>query len=97
MAQGSKKFKTQRPGADKKAHHIKPKGPRKGGRSIAPKKTQVVEQQKLKKNLEVAIRNNIEKEVTQKASLTLHKPLSLVKGAERKRKPGEGIPGSSSK
>ncbi|XP_034400205.1 leydig cell tumor 10 kDa protein homolog [Cyclopterus lumpus] len=97
MAQGSKKFKTPRPGVAKKPHQNKAKGPRKGGRSIAPKKTQVVEQQKLKKGLEIAIRNNIEKEVTQKASLSLHKPLSLVKGAERKAKPGEARPGTSSK
>uniref|UniRef100_A0A8C9YUM4 Calcium-binding mitochondrial carrier protein SCaMC-1-like n=1 Tax=Sander lucioperca TaxID=283035 RepID=A0A8C9YUM4_SANLU len=82
MAQGSKKFKTQRPGASKKHQQNKQKGPKKGGRTIAPKKAQVVQQQKLKKGLEVAIRNKIEQEVTQKASSSLHKPLSVVKGAE---------------
>ncbi|XP_060906117.1 leydig cell tumor 10 kDa protein homolog [Labrus mixtus] len=96
MAQGSKKFKAERPGAKKSQQH-KQKGPRKGGRVIAPKKTQVVEQQKLKKGLEVAIRNKIEQEVTHKASLSLHKSLSVVKGAERKDKPGEARPGTSSK
>ncbi|XP_037620277.1 leydig cell tumor 10 kDa protein homolog [Sebastes umbrosus] len=96
MAQGSKKFKAQRPGASKK-HQNKPKGPKKGGRIIAPKKAVVVEQQKLKKGLEVAIRNKIEHEVTQKASLSLHKPLSVVKGAEKKDRPGAAQPGTSSK
>lgn len=75
------------------------------GRIIAPKKAQVVQQQKLKKvkdlvqssfkprlcqiiviklmfwmqGLEVAIRNKIEHEVTQKASKSLHKKLSVLK------------------
>ncbi len=75
------------------------------GRIIAPKKAQVVQQQKLKKvnvqfafesslcplynsgligvfvvqGLEVAIRNRIEHEVTQKASKSLHKKLSVLK------------------
>lgn len=57
----------------------------------------MVEQQKLKKGLEVAIRNKIEQEVTQRASTSLHKPLSVVKGAESKGKAGAAQPGSSSK
>ncbi|AWP06072.1 putative leydig cell tumor 10 kDa protein -like isoform 2 [Scophthalmus maximus] len=97
MAQGSRKFKAQRPGSSKKPHQSKHKGPKKGGRIIAPKKAQVVEQQKLKKGLEVAIRNKIEMEVTQKASSSLHKPLSVVKGAEGKGNPGAARPGTSSK
>nr|XP_040041877.1 leydig cell tumor 10 kDa protein homolog isoform X2 [Gasterosteus aculeatus aculeatus] len=67
-------------------------------RTIAPKKAQVVEQQKLKKGLEVAIRNKIEQDVTHKASLCLHKPLSVVKGAEGRGDPeGAAHPGTSSK
>ncbi|XP_059204615.1 leydig cell tumor 10 kDa protein homolog [Centropristis striata] len=97
MAQGSKKFKVQRPGAAKKHQQNKQKGPKKGGRAIAPKKAQVVEQQKLKKGLEVAIRNKIEQEVTQRASKSMHKSLSVVKGAEGKGKPGAARPGTSSK
>ncbi|XP_034544661.1 leydig cell tumor 10 kDa protein homolog [Notolabrus celidotus] len=97
MAQGAQKFKAQRPGASKKHQHHKNKGPKKGGRIIAPKKAQVVEQQKLKKGLEIAIRNKIEQEVTQRASTSLHKPLSVVKGAEVKDKPGAVRPGTSSK
>ncbi|XP_024115707.1 leydig cell tumor 10 kDa protein homolog [Oryzias melastigma] len=97
MAQGSQKFKAQRPGATKKGQHNKQKGPKKGGRIIAPKKAPVVQQQKLKKGLEVAIRNKIEQEVTQRASSSLHKPLAVVKGAETKGPPGAGRPGSSSK
>ncbi|PWA16887.1 hypothetical protein CCH79_00012687 [Gambusia affinis] len=124
MAQGSKKFKAQRPGGSKKHQQNKQKGPKKGGRIIAPKKAQVVQQQKLKKvrtsfsvnilislrflkhsfqlcrflkGLEVAIRNKIEQEVTQKASSSLHKALALVKGAEGKAKPATARPGTSSK
>ncbi|MED6278774.1 hypothetical protein ILYODFUR_000345 [Ilyodon furcidens] len=97
MAQGSKKFKVQRPGASKKPQQNKQKGPKKGGRIIAPKKAQVVQQQKLKKGLEVAIRNKIEQEVTQKASSSLHKPLAVVKGAEGKGKQAAARPGSSNK
>ncbi|XP_016139850.1 UPF0390 protein zgc136864 [Sinocyclocheilus grahami] len=78
MPQGKQKFKAQRPGGAKKQQH-KPKGLKKGGRIIAPKKAQVVQQQKLKKGLEVAIRNRIEQEVTQKASTSLHKKLSVLK------------------
>ncbi|XP_056135520.1 leydig cell tumor 10 kDa protein homolog [Lampris incognitus] len=92
MAQGKKKFKAQRPGASKKPQQNKQKGPKKGGRVIAPKKAQVVQQQKLKKGLDIAIRNKIEQEVTQKASSSLHKRLSVLKGAERK-----GPPGTNSK
>ncbi|XP_077380682.1 leydig cell tumor 10 kDa protein homolog [Festucalex cinctus] len=97
MAQGSQKFKAQRPGAAKKHQQNKQKGPKKGGRIIAPKKAQVIQQQKLKKGLEIAIRNKIEHDVTHKASSSLHKPLSVVKGAERKGNPGAPRPGSSSK
>ncbi|CAJ1052658.1 PREDICTED: leydig cell tumor 10 kDa protein homolog [Xyrichtys novacula] len=97
MAQGSQKFKAQRPGASKKNHQNKQKGPKKGGRIIAPKKAQVVQQQKLKKGLEVAIRNKIEKEVTQKAALSLHKPLNLVKAPEGKDNPGAAHSGNVSK
>ncbi|KAK2919277.1 leydig cell tumor 10 kDa protein homolog [Channa argus] len=97
MAQGSQKFKAQRPGSSKKQHQNKQKGPKKGGRIIAPKKAQVVQQQKLKKGLEVAIRNKIEQEVTQKASSSLHKPLSVVKGSEGKGNAGSARPGKSSK
>ncbi|XP_029950827.1 UPF0390 protein zgc136864-like [Salarias fasciatus] len=95
MAQGSKKFKSQRPAAKKQTQ--KQKGPKKGGRIIAPKKAQVVQQQKLKKGLEVAIRNKIEQEVTQKASSSLHKRLSVLKAPESKGKPAAPSPGSSSK
>ncbi|KAM9454477.1 leydig cell tumor 10 kDa protein homolog [Clarias gariepinus] len=83
MAQGKQKFKAQRPGGAKKQQN-KPKGPKKGGRIIAPKKAAIVQQQKLKKGLEVAIRNKIEHEVTQKASSSLHKRLSVLKTPQGK-------------
>ncbi|XP_028828380.1 leydig cell tumor 10 kDa protein homolog [Denticeps clupeoides] len=91
MAQGKQKFKGQRPGGAKK-QPPKQKGPKKGGRIIAPKKAQVVQQQKLKKGLEVAIRNKIEQEVTQKASSSLHKKLSVLKGPEGKGQAGPARP-----
>ncbi|KAJ8283443.1 hypothetical protein COCON_G00022930 [Conger conger] len=80
MAQGKQKFKAQRPGGVKKQQN-KQKGPKKGGRIIAPKKSKVVQQQSIKKGLEVAIRNKIEQEVTQRASHSLHKKLSIVKSS----------------
>ncbi|XP_076845456.1 leydig cell tumor 10 kDa protein homolog [Brachyhypopomus gauderio] len=83
MAQGKKKFKAQRPGGAKKQKN-KPKGVKKGGRIIAPKKAAVIQQQKLKKGLEVAIRDKIEKEVTQKASGSLHKKLNVLKTPQGK-------------
>ncbi|XP_062866451.1 leydig cell tumor 10 kDa protein homolog [Trichomycterus rosablanca] len=83
MAQGKQKFKAQKPGGGKKPPN-KQKGPKKGGRIIAPKKAAVVHQQKLKKGLEVAIRNKIEEEVLQKASGKLHKKLSVLKTPQGK-------------
>ncbi|KAM4603492.1 leydig cell tumor 10 kDa protein homolog [Polymixia lowei] len=97
MAQGKQKFKAQRPGGSKKPQQNKQKGPKKGGRIIAPKKAQVVQQQKLKKGLEVAIRNKIEQEVTQKASSSLHKKLSVLKGPDGKGTSRGPHPGASSK
>ncbi|XP_063061568.1 leydig cell tumor 10 kDa protein homolog [Engraulis encrasicolus] len=96
MAQGKQKFKAQRPGGGKKQQH-KQKGPKKGGRIIAPKKTQVVQQQKLKKGLEVAIRNKIEQEVTQKASTSMHKRLNVLKApAAASSKPANTAAGGGS-
>ncbi|XP_060711063.1 leydig cell tumor 10 kDa protein homolog [Hemiscyllium ocellatum] len=87
MAQGRLKLAARAPAGKK------PKGkrggvaqPRKGGRIIAPKKTRVVQQQKLKKNLEVAIRNRIEHDVTMKASSNMPKKLSIVKAPQKKGK-----------
>ncbi|XP_036384146.1 leydig cell tumor 10 kDa protein homolog [Megalops cyprinoides] len=97
MAQGKQKFKAQRPGGAKKQQQNKVKGPKKGGRIIAPKKAQVVQQQKLKKGLEVAIRNKIEQEVTQRASSSLHKRLSVLKGSEGQGSGPAHPAGSSSK
>ncbi|XP_008315473.1 leydig cell tumor 10 kDa protein homolog [Cynoglossus semilaevis] len=96
MAQGSQKFKAQKPGMSKKQTQNKQKGPKKGGRIIAPKKAKVVKQQKLTKSLEVAIRNKIEQEVTQKASTSLHKPLNVVKTPDVKGISKAAQPGKSS-
>ncbi|NXC00401.1 L10K protein, partial [Orthonyx spaldingii] len=48
------------------------------GRSIAPKKLRVIQQQKLKKRLEVGIRMRIERETVQRAQGSLPKKLALV-------------------
>ncbi|XP_063302045.1 leydig cell tumor 10 kDa protein homolog [Pelobates fuscus] len=75
MAQGARKLKAQ----PKKPTAKKPAGIRKGGRIIAPKKTRVIQQQKLKASLEVQIRSKIEHEVTMKASANMPKKLAVLK------------------
>ncbi|XP_021405892.2 leydig cell tumor 10 kDa protein homolog [Lonchura striata] len=78
MAQGRPKAAAKRPKAAAAAARGA-RGPRKGGRSIAPKKLRVVQQQRLKKRLEVGIRMRIEREAAQRAQVALPKKLSLVK------------------
>ncbi|XP_049644491.1 leydig cell tumor 10 kDa protein homolog [Suncus etruscus] len=88
MAQGQRKFQARRPGKSKAgtAAAERSRAPKKGGRIIAPKKARVVQQQKVKKDLEVAIRKKIEHEVTMKASSSLPKKLALLKGMPDKKK-----------
>ncbi|XP_067416613.1 leydig cell tumor 10 kDa protein homolog [Emydura macquarii macquarii] len=85
MVQGKQKFQARKkPGAGKKpAAALAVRGPRKGGRVIAPRKARVIQQQKLRKNLEVGIRKKIEHEVTMKASTSMPKKLTVVKAPER--------------
>lgn len=83
MAQGQRKFQAQKP-KSKAAAAERSRRPRKGGRVIAPKKARVVQQQKLKKSLEVGIRKKIEHDVVMKASSSLPKKLALLKGASKK-------------
>ncbi|KAL4663249.1 hypothetical protein H8957_013851 [Semnopithecus entellus] len=86
MAQGQHKFQARKPAKSKTAAAAseKNRGPRKGGRVIAPKKARVVQQQKLKKNLEVGIRKKIEHDVVMKASSSLPKKLTLLKTPAKK-------------
>ncbi|XP_002761838.1 leydig cell tumor 10 kDa protein homolog [Callithrix jacchus] len=86
MAQGQRKFQAHKPAKSKTAAAAseKNRGPRKGGRVIAPKKARVVQQQKLKKNLEVGIRKKIEHDVMMKASC-LPKKLALLKAPAKNR------------
>ncbi|OWK12115.1 hypothetical protein Celaphus_00003097 [Cervus elaphus hippelaphus] len=52
MAQGQRKFQAQKPAKSKAAAaaaSARNRGPRKGGRVIAPKKARIVQQQQLKK------------------------------------------------
>ncbi|XP_003275655.1 leydig cell tumor 10 kDa protein homolog [Nomascus leucogenys] len=87
MAQGQRKFQAHKPTKSKTAAAAseKNRGPRKGGRVIAPKKARVVQQQKLKKNLEVGIRKKIEHDVVMKASSSLPKNLALLKAPAKKK------------
>ncbi|XP_078285486.1 leydig cell tumor 10 kDa protein homolog [Rhinoraja longicauda] len=84
MAQGRFKLAARkRPVGGDRGHS---RGLRKGGRVIAPKKKQVIKQQKLKKELEVAIRNKIEHDITMKASYNAPKKLSILKVPQKKQK-----------
>ncbi|XP_045846656.1 leydig cell tumor 10 kDa protein homolog [Meles meles] len=86
MAQGQRKFQARKPAKSKAAAAAseRNRGPRKGGRVIAPKKARIVQQQKLKKDLEVGIRKKIEHDVVMKASSSLPKRLALVKAPAKK-------------
>ncbi|XP_040846268.1 leydig cell tumor 10 kDa protein homolog [Ochotona curzoniae] len=98
MAQGQRKFQAQRPAKSKAASAAadRSRGPRKGGRIIAPKKARIVQQQKLRKDLEVGIRKKIEHDVVLKASSSLPKRLALLqapadkKGAKKGAGAGKG-------
>ncbi|KAM6289037.1 leydig cell tumor 10 kDa protein homolog [Aegotheles albertisi] len=93
MAQGRPKAAAKRPKtAAAAARGVR--GPRKGGRTIAPKKLRVIQQQKLKKRLEVGIRMKIERDAAQRAG-ALPKKLSVVSApppaaASRKSKARKG-------
>ncbi|TRZ13286.1 hypothetical protein HGM15179_013830 [Zosterops borbonicus] len=78
MAQGRPKAAAKRPKAAPAPAARGCRGPRKGGRTIAPKKLRVIQQQKLKKRLEVGIRMRIEQETVQRAQSGLPKKLALV-------------------
>ncbi|NWW24683.1 L10K protein, partial [Falcunculus frontatus] len=78
MAQGRPKAAAKRPKAAAAVASRGTRGPRKGGRTIAPKKLRVIQQQKLKKRLEVGIRMRIERETVQRAQGGLPKKLALV-------------------
>ncbi|XP_007182135.1 leydig cell tumor 10 kDa protein homolog isoform X2 [Balaenoptera acutorostrata] len=70
MAQGQRKFQARKPAKSL---------------VIAPKKARIVQQQKLKKNLEVGIRKKIEHDVLMKASTSLPKKLALLKAPTKKK------------
>ncbi|XP_072259146.1 leydig cell tumor 10 kDa protein homolog [Pyxicephalus adspersus] len=93
MAQGSLKLKAK----PKKKATNKPSVMRKGARLIAPKKSRLIHQQKLKKNLEVQIRNKIEHDVTMKASANMPKKLALLKAPAQTDKKEKSAPAGTSK
>ncbi|KAL1766691.1 hypothetical protein HispidOSU_019609 [Sigmodon hispidus] len=84
MAQGQCKFQAQKPKSKTSAAAERSRGSRKGGLIIAPKKARVLQQQKLKKSLEVGIRKKIECDVVMKANSSLPKKLALLKGSSKK-------------
>ncbi|XP_064355295.1 leydig cell tumor 10 kDa protein homolog [Dromaius novaehollandiae] len=82
MAQGRPKAAAKRPGKAAAAAATAARGvrgPRKGGRTIAPKKVRVIQQQKLKKSLEVSVRMKIEHEAVMRAGSSLPRKLALLK------------------
>ncbi|XP_040271038.1 leydig cell tumor 10 kDa protein homolog isoform X2 [Bufo bufo] len=91
MAQGALKKKAK----PKKNAAKKPAGMRKGARVIAPKKSRIIHQQKLKKNLEVQIRNKIEHDVTMKAAANMPKKLALLKAPQAAKKDKSAPAGGS--
>ncbi|GAB0201838.1 leydig cell tumor 10 kDa protein [Grus japonensis] len=78
MAQGRPKAAAKRPGRAVATPARGVRGPRKGGRTIAPKKLRVIQQQQLKKRLEVGIRMKIERDAVQRAGAGLPKKLAVV-------------------
>ncbi|XP_058967508.2 UPF0390 protein zgc136864-like [Pocillopora verrucosa] len=82
MAQGKGKIKKA---TATKKHQKKALGPKKGARTIAPKKKTTVKAEKVKKALEVTIKANIEQELTQVAVSKQSKPLKMVKPAAGKK------------
>ncbi|XP_075581363.1 LOW QUALITY PROTEIN: leydig cell tumor 10 kDa protein homolog [Pelecanus crispus] len=86
MAQGRPKAAAKRPGRAAAAAGTPARGargPRKGGRTIAPKKLRVIQQQQLKKRLEVGIRMKIERDAVQRAAAGLPKKLAVVAAPPR--------------
>ena len=84
MAQGKAKLKNKLPSGVKAKNkkQNQPLGLKKGGRTIAPKKTRHLEAAKLRKGLEKSINANIEHEVTMKAHSVEPKSFHLVKQQE---------------
>ncbi|XP_053868354.1 leydig cell tumor 10 kDa protein homolog isoform X1 [Malaclemys terrapin pileata] len=82
MAQGKQKFQAQKPGGGKKAAAPQGvRGPRKGGRIIAPKKARVIQQQKLKKKCKYEEENrSFKPEWEEEFAFTVKsgKPLCLI-------------------
>ncbi|EHB14459.1 Leydig cell tumor 10 kDa protein-like protein [Heterocephalus glaber] len=87
MAQGPRKFQPRKPSKSKSAATAseRNRGPRKGGRLIVPKKARIVQQQQIKKDLEIAIRKKIEHDMVMKASSSLPKKLALLKAPVKKK------------
>ncbi|KAB0362138.1 hypothetical protein FD754_006294 [Muntiacus muntjak] len=75
MAQGQRKFQAQKPAKSKVAEAA----------SARNRKARTVQQQQLKKKLEVGIRKKTEHDVVMKASTSLPKKLVLLKASTKKK------------
>ncbi|XP_054575699.1 leydig cell tumor 10 kDa protein homolog [Eptesicus fuscus] len=89
MTQGQRKFQVQRPAKGKTLPWRRPgsrtrRRLRKGGRGTTPKKVHIVQQRKLKKDLEVRFRKKTEHDVVMKASTSLPKKLAFLKAFAKK-------------
>ncbi|KAH3890944.1 UPF0390 protein zgc136864-like [Dreissena polymorpha] len=92
MAQGNKKLNAPGIASKKEKNRTKKQNMKKGGKYIAPKKHKVMEQAKLKKALDKAIKTNIEQEITQKVKSVEAKAFKMVaspSGASSSKKPNE--------
>ncbi|XP_060562007.1 UPF0390 protein zgc136864-like [Ruditapes philippinarum] len=78
MAQGANKLKSKGFNLRKEKNRPKKQQMKKGARYIAPKKAKVMEQAKLKKGLDKAIKANIEQEITQKVKSVEGKTFNVV-------------------
>ncbi|KAM8987179.1 leydig cell tumor 10 kDa protein homolog [Ara ararauna] len=88
MAQGRPKAAAKRPRRAAAGTGTGPRGRRKGGRAIAPKKLHVIRQQQLRKRLEVGIRARIERDARQRAGAA--PPPAPQRPAPTKGKKGRG-------
>uniref|UniRef100_G3U2M6 Leydig cell tumor 10 kDa protein homolog n=1 Tax=Loxodonta africana TaxID=9785 RepID=G3U2M6_LOXAF len=87
LQESRKKIQAKKLGKSKAAASEQSQGPRKGGHVITPKKACVVQQRKLKKDLEVGTQKKLERDVVMKASTSVPKKLALMKTPGKEKGP----------
>ncbi|RIB16192.1 hypothetical protein C2G38_2190674 [Gigaspora rosea] len=86
MVQGPGKFKTSNTNSrksNKKTNELRPK---KGAKTIAPKRQSVIKQKAMQKKLTSVINRNIEQVIASRAESVGGKKLNLIKGETKKDK-----------